>query len=364
MKSILPTALAVSLSAALLPAQFGRFGVVQTLSNQEASNELVTFLELPFFGFVRLPDTDTGGVGLPGFLGSQGPLIEARGGRFLIAVNPGSDNVTVFRSFFGIFSRAVELEASRGQQPVSVTARGRLVFVLNAGSDNIAGFRLSPRGDLVPIPGATAPLSQDGTAAAQIQFTPDGSALVVSERATNLLTIFPVGRLGQIGTPVQVASPGDTPFGFEFARGGTLVVSEANPSTETGSSVSSYNPVSGSGASVVTAQLGTQQGQACWVAVSRNGRFAYTGNTPTQTISGFAVGRDGSLVALDADGVTGSTVGIGGPRDLAVGRSGSLYALLSNGGQIAEFGVRRDGSLSEPEFFGSLPIGTAGLLAR
>ena len=124
--------------------------------------------------------------------------------------------------------------------------------------------------------------------------TPDGRSLVVSERVSNRLETLPLDRFGRPGAPVVTASSGAVPFGFGITRHGTIVVSEAGAST-----VSSYRPLDGS-LRTVTASLPVGQGAACWVAVSPNGRFAYTGNA-AGGISGFAVGRDGSLTALRHD---------------------------------------------------------------
>ena len=41
------------------------------------------------------------------------------------------------------------------------------------------------------------------------------------------------------------------------------------------------------------------------MVVTKNGRFAYTTNTGSGSISGYAVSADGGLTLLDADGHTG-----------------------------------------------------------
>ena len=89
----------------------------------------------------------------------------------------------------------------------------------------------------------------------------------------------------------------------------------------------------------VTASLPVGQGAACWVAVSPNGRFAYTGNA-AGGISGFAVGRDGSLTAL------GTTNLVPSPRDLDFDRTGRFLHAVSPGGQVTSYRVGRDGSLT------------------
>jgi 6-phosphogluconolactonase (cycloisomerase 2 family) len=142
---------------------------------------------------------------------------------------------------------------------------------------------------------------------------------------------------------VVTASSGAVPFGFGITQQGTIVVSEAGAS-----SVSSYRVGEGGALGVVSASLPVGQGAACWVAVSPSGRFAYTGNA-SGSISGYAIGTDGALTALDADGLTAALVP--SPRDLDFDASGRYLHAVSpgnaaTGGQVATYRVGRDGSLT------------------
>ena len=91
------------------------------------------------------------------------------------------------------------------------------------------------------------------------------------------------GGDGRQGEPVVTASSGTVPFGFGFGRRGEVIVSEAGAST-----VSSYRIAASGALAAITPSLAVNQGAACWLAVSPNGRFAYTGNA-TGSISGFQV---------------------------------------------------------------------------
>ena len=53
----------------------------------------------------------------------------------------------------------------------------------------------------------------------------------------------------------------------------------------------------------ITPNVATTETAACWVVVTMNGRYTYTTNTGSNSISGYRIGHDGSLVLLDADGV-------------------------------------------------------------
>ena len=45
---------------------------------------------------------------------------------------------------------------------------------------------------------------------------------------------------------------------------------------------------------VITGSLTDGGKAACWIAVTQNGRYAYTTNTGTGTISGFKIAHNGS----------------------------------------------------------------------
>jgi 6-phosphogluconolactonase (cycloisomerase 2 family) len=161
----------------------------------------------------------------------------------------------------------------------------------------------------------------------------------------------------------QVPSHGETPFGFSFTRHGLLIVSEAFGGREAESAVSSYRLEDelelGSGSAP------DHQTAACWVAVTRDGRYAYTTNTGSGSISGYRVSRCGTLALLDPDGRTASTGDGSGPTDMALSADSSfLYAVGSGTGTISAFRVRDDGSLGSLDQVGGLPTSVVGLAAR
>ncbi len=152
----------------------------------------------------------------------------------------------------------------------------------------------------------------------------------------------------------MTASSGPVPFGFAFSPRGDLIVSEAGNST-----VSSYRLAGNGAARVISASLPVGQGAACWVAVTADGRFAYTGNA-TGSISGYAIGKDGGLTALTAGGLTAASTR---PNDLAVaGRY--LYAVNPSAGEVTAYRIQNDGTLVPIPGAQNLGAGLAGLAAR
>ena len=144
---------------------------------------------------------------------------------------------------------------------------------------------------------------------------------------------------GQSPTP----SSGATPFGFAFSKRGDLVVSEAN-GVPGGSAASSYDLSDDGNLELVSGSVATNQGAACWVVITKNGRYAYTANAASGSISGFRLGHDGSLNLLNADGRTGVTGD--NPSDMALSKNSQyLYARIGRTGSIGAFEVQADGSL-------------------
>jgi 6-phosphogluconolactonase (cycloisomerase 2 family) len=363
--------ISVLLLAALAPAASAGAapGAVYVASNAPAGNAVLVFDRAAQGALSPAGSYDTGGLGTGTGLGNQGGLVLSDGQRFLFVVSAASDDVTVFRVLpDGL--RRVGVFASGGRRPISLATRGDLLFVLNAGgvvggADNVAGFRVLPDGSLAVLSGAVAALSEPSTDPAQVSFSASGDFLVVTEKATNRIDVFPVHAGGSIGARWTFDSAGATPFGFASGKRDQLFVSEAFGGLPGASVVSSYRLEADGSLGVLDPTVATTETAACWVVVTNDGRFAYATNTESGTISGFAIGHDGSLDLLDADGVTAET-GVGsGPIDMYLSTDGrSLHVLNAGTGTLATFRVLADGGLDQIDTIGGLPMGANGLAAR
>jgi 6-phosphogluconolactonase (cycloisomerase 2 family) len=205
-------------------------------------------------------------------------------------------------------------------------------------------------------------LSADNTGPAQISFAEGGDALVVTERSSNLIDTFSIGADGLVDEHKTFPSVGATPFGFAVGRGNRLFVSEAAGGAPNGSSASSYE-VSGDGdLAVISGAVATEQTAACWLLASHDGRFVYTANAGSGSISGFRVGHDGSLRQLDADGRTAVTGDGSHPVDMSESCDGRfLYSLNNGNGTLSAFRVRSNGSLQPLTGLSGIPTSAAGL---
>ncbi|MBI5040875.1 MAG: beta-propeller fold lactonase family protein, partial [Gammaproteobacteria bacterium] len=292
-------------------------GAVYTQSNAVDGNKILAFNRAGDGSLQAAGEYATGGLGSGTGLGNQNAVVLSKDGRWLFAVNAGSNQVSVF----AVRSNGLTLMDtvdSGGVRPVSVTVDRDVLYVLNAGSDNIAGFHMSRHGKLAPLPASIRPLSGTGTAPAQIAFSPDGDLLVVTEKATNRIDVYRIGEDGLATGQSVHPSVGQTPFGFAFDRRGRLLVSEAAGGAFEASSVTSYNVTQDGGLQPISAAVPTTETAACWVVITGNGRYAYTTNAGSGSLAGYAIGRDGRLSLLDPDGRSGVTGAGSTPIDMAL----------------------------------------------
>src|SRR5881394_2536008 len=241
----------------------------------------------------------TRGRGTGAGLGNQSALALSADGRRLYAVNAGSNEISVFAI---IADKPVLIQKlpSGGEQPISIALSHDLLYVLNAGgARNISGFYVGDDRRVHPIPESSRPLSGNAVGPAQISFDTFGDVLVVTEKNTNKIDLYDVED-GIAQGPNVRDSNGMTPFGFAFDRHDHLIVSEAFGGAANASALSSYEIDGGMfPLEVVSGTVGTHQTAACWVVVSRNGRFAYTTNTGSSSISGYRIARNGALTLLN-----------------------------------------------------------------
>jgi 6-phosphogluconolactonase len=338
-------------------------GTVYTLTNGAAGNAVAVFDRSTDGNLDPQGTVPTGGLGTGAGLGSQGALVLDQ--RRLFAVNAGSNTISQLRVLSRDRLQLTDVASSRGTMPISLTVRGHLLYVLNAGNAstpaNIHGF-LTLFGRLVPLPGSSRPLSTASPGPAQIEFTPDGKQLVVTEKDTNRIVTYRVGLFGYASGPRVSTSAGETPFGFAFDNRGRLIVSEAFGGAPDASALSSYEIGHDGVVTAIDPVVPTTETAACWVVVTGNGRYTYTTNTGSNSISGYRIEHNGTLTLLDADGRTAETGA--GPLDAALSQ-GSRFLYTLNGGarEVQGFAVRSDGSLDPVGAVGGLPAGAVGLAA-
>jgi len=334
--------------------------MVYIMTNMEVMNEVIAFYRdmngiLTFMGSyptygngtgTRKVSSVTANDGIDPLV-SQGSLSISRDGRFLFAVNAGSNSISSFIITDSGGLVLADVKPSEGAQPNSVSEFGNLLYVSNVGNaannlaSNITGFHIENNGRLTYIPGSSHSLSTINAQPAQVLFTPDGSKIVVSELTTDRLSVFRVNKNGTVTGPIINDSNGTRPLGSYFLSSGILLVTEV-----ASSALSSYSMSENGILDVISGSVPNGQKTACWVTTTRNERFAYTSNTLSGTISTYRIEDNGKLTVLGH--ITSTPVGTptGIPIDSGVSKDGrNLYTLNGNQGTVSVFKINDDGSL-------------------
>jgi 6-phosphogluconolactonase len=329
-------------------------GHVYVQTNSATGNAVVSFARAANGALTYEETVSTGGLGISAGLGSQASLAITADGDHLLAVNAGSDDVSIF----DITSGGLELADLQpvGDRPVSLDVHGGLVYVVNQGADTIQGVRITDEGTLTKLPNSSRALSGSGVGAAQVAFSPNGRTLAVTEKATQSVDTFVLRPNGRPQAVNAQHSEGATPFGFEFGPDGRLYVSEAPTS-----SASSYDVAADGTIDPITSSLSNGQGAACWLVVSSDGDFAYTANAATANVSQYGIASNGSLSLVA--GIAGTTAPGAVDLDFTDG-DGFLYVLSSSSGAITGFSVNAaSGAITGIGGISGFAAGYAGLIA-
>jgi len=182
--------------------------------------------------------------------------------------------------------------------------------------------------------------------------------LIVSEKGTQTIETFNVNDDGYLAAPISNHSSGATPFGFQSTHRGIVVVSEAGPNA-----LSSYKLTETGQLNLVTGSLKNGQAATCWAVVTDDGRFAFSINAGSGTISSYAIAENGTLTLLNAVAATTGTGSV--PTDAALTHDSKfLYVRVGGLGQVLGFRVEDDGRLTPVGGAGGVPSGSQGIAAR
>jgi 6-phosphogluconolactonase len=331
-------------------------------TNDAQRNEVIAFRRAADGKLERLGTYETGGRGSgKPHLPSQGSVVLTGDGRNLLVTNAGSDDVSLFAvEPDGL--QLVDRAGGGGEAPTSVAERDGVVYVLNNGSATIAGFRIEG-GRLTPLSDSVRGLSGADADPAQVGFSPDGRTLVVTERGTNQITTFAIDERGYADAAATIPSAGETPYGFDFTRGGAVVVTEAFGGEIGKAAASSYTLADIGRLTRASGSVADMRSEVCWAAVTKDDRFVYVTNFGDGTISRYAIRGDGTLEL--AEPVAAATrLGEAGVRDEAITADGRfLYALDADAQRVHGWRIGTDGELAEIGSYDGLPATVAGLAA-
>jgi 6-phosphogluconolactonase len=343
------------------PPMSGTASSAVYVQTNAAPNEVIAFRRADDGSLDLIGSVTTGGEGDGSpHLTSQGSVVLTGDGRHLLVTNAATGDLSVFTV---ATDGSIELRdrVHTGAAPKSVAERGGLVVVLNTGEPGLASFRLDAEG-IEPVEGGDQALEASHTDPAQVAFSPDGSMVVITERATDSIVTYQVTSNGTFGDSSTIASEGPTPYGFAFTSDGTLVVAEAFRAEKGAAAASSYAIEEGSLAPR-TSSVGNGRSEICWAVITPDDRFAFTTNFADGAVSRFAIASDGSLSLDDATAGI-SEDGMPGLRDEDITSDGRfLYAIDADGGRVYGWSVDADGTLELIGSWEGLPATVAGLAA-
>ena len=343
-------------------------GYVYVDDNTAGQNTIAAFARRADGTLTPLPGSpfNDGGAGPGSGLASQGAVQVSGDGRYLLAVDAGSNQISVLRIRHDGGLKLVSVAPSGGAKPVSVAEHDGLVYVANAGAggSNYTGLVLSDDGRLEPLAHSTVTLPDDAQPG-DVLFNSTGTNLVGTRVGSSLIDSFRVrfdGRLTPAsGSPFPAQAAG--PFGSEFRPTSPrqLFVSNAHAGTGAGS-VSAFNVATGGTlSSIGSSPFADNQTAACWVEISHDGRFLFTVNTGSGSISRYSIATNGTLTLLGSTPVS-NQAGVGAVDARLSDDGHTLYVNESRTATVGEFTVNGGqlteiGSVSLPA--GATPAGVA-----
>ncbi len=336
-------------------------GHVYVNDNSPAVNTIAGFERHEDGSLTPSPESPytAGGLGSGKGLGSQGAIQETKNGRYLLAADAGSNQISVLRvAKNGALQPAGAPVASGGVDPVSIAISGHLVYVVNAGSGgtNVTGFVLS-NGNLAPLPGSTVALPE-GSGPGDVLFNSDGRKLVVTLVNTSQIESYDVRSERLFAAPGSpYAGQGLGPFGSGFrpTNADQLFVTNAHNGEGLGTVSAFEDNKFGELTSITGPPVPNQQTAPCWLAISPDGQYLFTANTASGTVSSYSIAGNGSLTLVGS--VTAGEAGIG-DVDLRVSPDGkALYVNGSKAGVVAAFAVNGGELTQLPSSPTPLPAG-------
>ena len=368
------TTLVALIAAAAVPsvtaAHPSHGGYVYVNDNTAGTNTVAAFSHQKNGELTPVPGSPftAGGAGTGSGLASQGAIQVTSDGRYVLAVDAGSNQVSVLRiKRWGALERVSNgVVPSGGAEPVSIAEHDGLVYVANAaaGRSNYTGFILTAGGQLRSLAGSTVGLP-DNAQPGDVLFNSTGTNLVGARVGSSLIDSFTIGSGGRPtaapGSPFTAQGPG--PFGSEFrpTNPRQLFVANAHGGTDNGT-VSAFSVAAdGTLSSIGPSPFADDQTAPCWVEITHDGQFLFAVNTGSGSVSRYSIAPDGDLTLLGSTSVS-STSGVGAVDARLSNDGATLYVDESRVDAIGQFAVNGGqltglGSVALPA--GAAPAGLA-----
>jgi 6-phosphogluconolactonase len=263
----------------------------------------------------------------------------------VLIANAGDGTVSSLRVQKDYSLKLVNVVKAGDIKPLAIASHANLVYVASMGDDvgdpgngNVKGYRIDDNGFLSEIPNSVRTL---GGRPASAEFTSDGKFLLVVEITTGVIHSYAVNEDGLLSAkPISsITSPQPTPdrffalpIGTKVVKGQganhTLLVTEtrfltpdhkfhpASPESKAkypflplfegqSGSMTSYNVDENGVLTIISPDViagkgywGGQQA-VCWVTTSADGKYAWTTNPLTSSISTYKIDEDGEATLID-----------------------------------------------------------------
>jgi hypothetical protein len=331
--------------------------------NTAAANTIDGFARHADGSVTPLPGSPfaAGGAGLGAGLASQGAIQATPDGRYLLAVDAGSNQVSVLRvTAGGVPVLAGQPVSSGGVKPVSIAvSRAGLVYVANsgAGGSGYSGFRLHRNGRLTAIPHSTVTVP-DNAGLGDVFFNAFGDHLIGTRTGTSQIDSFVVLPGGHLvaakGSPFTGQGLGQLGAEFSPARPSQLFVSNAHNGAGLGTVSAYHDGFFGHLSPIGSSPYADGQTAPCWVEISHDGKYLFTVNTGSGNISGYSINPDGSLALIGSTPIRGG----GADIDLRLSPDGTTLSVDGSGNHILSVFAVHGGTLTElPSSPTPLPAG-------
>lgn len=383
---------------------------VYAMANRSDGNTILVFHRTAEGVLTQIAEVSTGGLGSgpgelpapfpPGIpagnpLTTQDNLVLTDDGRFLLAVNAGSNDISVL----AVTNDGLELmdrATSGGDVPVAIAQHGKLVYVINEGElsanelgkvPSMTGYFIDENGHLTPISNSFRITGRPDAQPAELLFSPDGRWLIITDKfAESFIHILQVNDDGTTQDVRDYVSNIPAPFGVAFTHRNILAVTEANAKfingqragVPNGASVSTFSLNDDGTLTPISVSVRTEQTVSSYIRFTPSGRFAFVSGKGSGAMSSFAVSPNGELTLLQS--VAALTGGIfSEPIDEDITPDGKfLYVVTpmaalgnsfflpipSNAGAVKGYRIGEDGSLTPISVVEGLPLSIVGMVAR
>ncbi len=271
---------------------------------------------------------------------SQNAVIVTDDHKTLFAVNAASNSVSAFAIDAATGDLTLQAHnATTGNFPVSLAHRNGKLYVLFQGSHTVQAFSTNS-GNLGAALGSWD-IPNAGPKPTQITISPDGKYLVASAgTASNALVSYPIQTDGTLGTAVATTTGIVSPFAGVFLNNSVFLSSVA-----AGHALQSLNFSAGAFSANGTPVVGDPAGAPCWLVITPDGRFAYTGDGGSGTIVSYTVSSTGALTLMNAKAANENIAVAGDSWISADGKF--LYTAYLAAGQVFAYAIGSDGSLTK-----------------